>query len=419
MREAWIVDAVRTPIGRHGGALAPVRPDDLAAVVVDALLARTEFPAALVDDVVFGCANQAGEDNRNVARMAALRAGLPVETPGQTVNRLCGSGMQAVAAAFHAIRAGEGAAFVAGGVESMSRAPLVMLKPERGYARGVPEVADTVLGWRFPNPRFSSDWTAGLGQTAETVAREFGVSREEQDAFALASQRKAGEAAAAGRFAAETAPVVHRRGAICGLRREASGFAGPEPAARRRKDPARVDRDEHPRPGTTPEALAALRPAFAEDGTVTAGNSSGINDGAAALLVVEATRATELGLEPMAKIRATAVAGVDPARMGIGPVPASRRCLKRAGASARDVDLAEVNEAFAAQAVPCVREIGLDAEAVNVNGGAIALGHPIGCSGTRILVTLAHEMRRRDASLGLATMCVGVGQGVAALLERA
>ena len=410
------MDAVRTPIGRHGGALAPVRPDDLAAVVVDALLARAGFPAELVDDVVLGCANQAGEDNRNVARMALLRAGLPVGVPGQTVNRLCGSGMQAVAAAFHAIRAGEGTAFVAGGVESMSRAPWVMLKPERAHARGVPEVADTVLGWRFPNPRFSAAWTAGLGETAETVAREFAVSREAQDAFALASQRKAAEAAAAGRFADETAPVLHRRGAISGLGGEAGGLVAP---AGRPGDPARVDRDEHPRPEATPEGLAALRPVFSKNGTVTAGNSSGINDGAAALLVVEGGRAAELGLEPMAKIRATAAAGVDPARMGIGPVPASRRCLERAGASAGDVDLAEVNEAFAAQAVPCVREIGLDADRVNVNGGAIALGHPIGCSGARILVTLAHEMRRRDATLGLATMCVGVGQGVAALLERA
>lgn len=420
MREAWIVDAVRTPIGRHGGALAPVRPDDLAAVVVDALLARAGFPAELVDDVVLGCANQAGEDNRNVARMALLRAGLPVGVPGQTVNRLCGSGMQAVAAAFHAIRAGEGTAFVAGGVESMSRAPWVMLKPERAHARGVPEVADTVLGWRFPNPRFSAAWTAGLGETAETVAREFGVSREAQDAFALASQRKAAEAAAAGRFADETAPVLHRRGAISGLGGEAGGLVAPAGRAGERPGgPVRVDRDEHPRPEATPEGLAALRPVFSKNGTVTAGNSSGINDGAAALLVVEGGRAAELGLEPMAKIRATAVAGVDPAHMGIGPVPASRRCLERAGASAGDVDLAEVNEAFAAQAVPCVREIGLDADRVNVNGGAIALGHPIGCSGARILVTLAHEMRRRDASLGLATMCVGVGQGVAALLERA
>jgi len=418
VREAWIVDAVRTPIGRHGGALAPVRPDDLAAVVVDALLARTEFPAEMVDDVVLGCANQAGEDNRNVARMALLRAGLPVGVPGQTVNRLCGSGMQAVAAAFHAIRAGEGTAFVAGGVESMSRAPLVMLKPERAYARGVPEVADTALGWRFPNPRFSGAWTAGLGETAETVAREFGVSREEQDAFALASQRKAAKAAAAGRFAAETAPVLHRHGALCGLRREVAELAL-LPAARRRGKPAQVERDEHPRPEATPEGLAALRPVFSKDGTVTAGNSSGINDGAAALLVVEAGRAAELGLEPMAKVRATAVAGVDPAHMGIGPVPASRRCLERAGASVGDVDLAEVNEAFAAQAVPCVREIGLDAGTVNVNGGAIALGHPIGCSGARILVALAHEMRRRDASLGLATACIGAGQGIAALLERA
>lgn len=399
MREACIVDAVRTPIGRHGGVLAPVRPDDLAAVVIEALLARNRLSPKLVDDVVFGCGNQAGEDNRNVARMALLRAGLPVETPGQTVNRLCGSGMQAVCSAFHAIRAGEGDVFVAGGVESMSRAPLVMLKPERGYARGVPQVADTVLGWRFPNPRLPGAWTASLGETAEAVAREFGVSREDQDAFALSSQRKAGAAVAQGRFAAETVPVS---------------------VPRRRGDPAVVDRDEHPRPGVAPEELDALRPVFAKDGTVTAGNSSGINDGAAALLVVEARKAAELGLEPMASIRACAVAGVDPARMGIGPVPAARRCMERAGVATGDLDLAEVNEAFAAQAIPCIRELGLDPLAVNVNGGAIALGHPIGCSGARILVTLVHEMvRRRDARLGLATMCIGVGQGVATIVERA
>ncbi len=398
MREAWIVEAVRTPIGRHGGALARVRPDDLAAVVIEALVARSGLPPELVDDVIFGCANQAGEDNRNVARMALLRAGLPVERPGQTVNRLCGSGMQAVCSAFHAIRAGEGDVFVAGGVESMSRAPIVMLKPERGYARGVPGVADTVLGWRFPNPRFPGAWTASLGETAETVAQEFGVSREDQDAFALDSQRKAAKAVAEGRFAAETVPVS---------------------VPRRRGGPVTVEEDEHPRPGVAPESLAGLRPVFAKDGTVTAGNSSGINDGAAALLVVEARKAASLGLEPMASIRACAVAGVDPARMGIGPVPASRRCMERAGVVAGDLALAEVNEAFAAQAIPCIRELGLNPGAVNVNGGAIALGHPIGCSGARILATLAHEMRRRDATLGLATMCVGVGQGIATVIERA
>ena len=397
MREAWIVDAVRTPIGRHGGALAPVRPDDLAAVTIRALLDRNPFPAERLDDVIFGCTNQAGEDNRNVARMALLRADLPVKVPGQTVNRLCGSGLQAVASAFHAIRAGEGDAFIAGGVESMSRAPFVMLKPERGYTRGAPEVADTVLGWRFANPQLPDEWTIGLGQTAEVVAGEFGVTREEQDAFAAASQARAAAAIEAGRFDAEIVPVT---------------------IPQRRGEAVVVTRDEHPRPGTTAAALARLRPVFARDGTVTAGNSSGINDGAAALLVVEAEVARAHGLEPMAAIRGAAVAGVEPHRMGIGPVPATQRCLARLGIAARDLDLVELNEAFAAQAIPCIRELGLDPARVNVNGGAIALGHPVGCSGARILATLVHEMARRDAGLGLATMCIGVGQGIAAVVER-
>ena len=395
MREAWIIDAVRTPIGRHGGALAPVRPDDLAAVTIRALLDRNPFPADRLDDVLFGCTNQAGEDNRNVARMALLRAGLPVEVPGQTVNRLCGSGLQAVASACQAIRAGEGDAFIAGGVESMSRAPFVMLKPERGYTRGVPEVADTVLGWRFANPRLPDEWTISLGRTAEVVARQFGVTRGEQDAFAAESQDKAAAAIEAGRFDAEIVPVS-------------------VPA--RRGEPVVVARDQHPRPGTTAEGLARLRPVFERDGTVTAGNSSGINDGAAALLVVEGETARAHGLEPMAAIRGAAVAGVEPHRMGIGPVPATRRCLARTGVAARDLDLVELNEAFAAQAIPCIRELELDPGRVNVNGGAIALGHPVGCSGARILVTLVHEMARRDAALGLATMCIGVGQGIAAVV---
>ncbi len=399
MREAWIVDAVRTPIGRHGGALASVRPDDLAARTISTLLKRNSaLPASLLDDVIFGCTNQAGEDNRNVARMALLGAGLPVEVPGQTVNRLCGSGMQAVASALHAVRAGEGRAFVAGGVESMSRAPFVMLKPERGYPRGAPEVADTVLGWRFPNPRFGPEWTMSLGATAEVVAEEYDVTRQEQDAFAAESQRKAAAAQEADRFEEEIVSVT-----VMGRGREVRI----------------VERDEHPRPGTTPEALARLRPVFQEGGTVTAGNSSGINDGAAALLVVEAETARAHGVSPMAKVRATAVAGVEPSRMGTGPIPASRRCLKRAGVAVEELGLVEVNEAFAAQAVPCVRELGLDPEIVNVNGGAIALGHPVGCSGARIVTTLVHEMVRRDAELGLATMCIGVGQGIATVLERA
>jgi 3-oxoadipyl-CoA thiolase len=398
MREAWIIDGVRTPIGRHGGSLAPVRPDDLAALTVEALLERNDVDPACIDDVLFGCINQAGEDNRNVARMALLRAGVPVTVPGQTVNRLCGSGMQALLSAFHAITAGEGDVFVAGGVESMSRSPYVMLKPAEGYARGNPEVADTVLGWRFPNPAFTPEWTIGLGETAEVIAEEFGVSREAQDAFAAESQRRAAAAAACGRFGDEIVPVS---------------------IPQRRGDPVVIDSDEHPRPDTTLESLARLRPVFKKDGTVTAGNSSGINDGAAALLVVSSERARALGLEPMARVVAGAVAGVEPQRMGIGPVPATRRVLERSGWTASDIDLVELNEAFAAQAVPCVAELDLDPDTVNVNGGAIALGHPVGCSGARIVVTLVHEMRRRGASRGLATMCIGVGQGIASLLERA
>ncbi len=398
MREAWIIDAVRTPIGRHGGALASVRPDDLAALTIEALLQRTGVDPETVDDVLFGCINQAGEDNRNVARMALLRAGLPVTVPGQTINRLCGSGLQAVLSAFHAIAAGEGEVFVAGGVESMSRSPYVMLKPEVGYARGHPRVADTVLGWRFPNPAFAPEWTIGLGETAEVIAEEFSVSREAQDAFAAESQRRAERAIAEGRFADEIVPVA---------------------IPQRNGDPLLVDVDEHPRSGTTADGLARLRPVFKPGGTVTAGNSSGINDGAAALLIVSAARGEALGLEPMARVVAGAVAGVEPHRMGIGPVPATRRALARAGWDVRDLDLVELNEAFAAQAVPCIAELGLDGERVNVNGGAIALGHPVGCSGARIVVTLVHEMRKRGARRGLASMCIGVGQGIAGLLERA
>lgn len=398
MKNAVIVDAARTPVGRHGGALAPVRPDDLAARVIGASVDRSGVDPAVVDDVLMGCINQAGEDNRNVARMGLLAAGLPVEVPGQTVNRLCGSGLQAVNSAYRAVAVGEGEVFVAGGVESMSRAPYVMLKPEHAYARGHPEVADTVLGWRFPNPDFPDEWTVGLGETAEVVADEFGVSREEQDAFAAESQRRAAAALEAGRFEDEIVPVE-----VTG------GKAGA----------VVVDTDEHPRPDTTEEILSKLRPVFREDGTVTAGNSSGINDGAAALLVVEEEHAREHGFEPMARIVATAVAGVEPQRMGIGPIPATRKALERAGMNAADLDLVELNEAFAAQSIPCIRELGLDLDTVNVNGGAIALGHPVGCSGARILTTLVHEMERRDAGVGLATMCIGVGQGIATIVERA
>ncbi|MDX1647042.1 MAG: thiolase family protein [Longimicrobiales bacterium] len=397
MRESWIIDAVRTPIGRHGGALAPVRPDDLAARTIEAILERTGAAPETIDDVIFGCTNQAGEDNRNVARMALLRAGLPVSVAGQTVNRLCGSGMQAVLSAHQAIAAGEGDAFIAGGVESMSRAPYVMLKPERAYARGHPETADTVLGWRFPNPTFVPEWTIGLGETAEVIAREFHVSRSAQDVFAAESQQRAQRALAAGRFTDEIVPVT----------------------VPRRKGAAQVvSVDEHPRPDTTVESLARLRPVFEKDGTVTAGNASGINDGAAALLVVSEEYGRELGLEPMARVVGGAVAGVEPHRMGIGPVPATRKLLARQGWTVDEIDLVELNEAFAAQAIPCMDELGLDPERVNVNGGAIALGHPVGCSGARILVTLVHEMRRQDVRRGLATMCIGVGQGIASLLER-
>jgi len=398
MNEAWIVDAVRTPIGRHGGGLSSVRPDDLAAITIEALLKRTGIDPESIDDVLFGCTNQAGEDNRNVARMALLRAGLPVTVPGQTLNRLCGSGMQAVLSAAHAIAAGAGDVFIAGGVESMSRAPYVMLKPSTGFARGNPDVADTVLGWRFPNPKLTPEWTIGLGQTAEVIAREFSVSREAQDALAAESQARAAAAMEGGRFDAEIVPVS---------------------VPQRKGDPVIIDTDEHPRPGTSAEKLGRLRPVFDAEGSVTAGNSSGINDGAAALLIVSAAKGRELGLEPMARVVGGAVAGVEPHRMGIGPVPATRKALERAGWSVDDLDLVELNEAFAAQALPCMSELGLDPAKVNVNGGAIALGHPVGASGARIVVTLVHEMHRRGARRGLASMCIGVGQGIASLLERA
>jgi 3-oxoadipyl-CoA thiolase len=397
MSRAVIVSAVRTPIGRHGGVLASVRPDDLAAIVLRAAVERVGVEPFAVDDVVMGCTNQAGEDNRNVARMGVLLAGFPVEVPGQTVNRLCGSGLQAVASAAQAIVAGEGDVIVAGGVESMSRAPYVMLKPESAYARGNPDVADTVLGWRFPNPRFTPEWTIGLGETAEVVAADHLVSREAQDRFAAESQRRAGEAMGSGRFNDEIVAV---------------------PVPQKRGEPVMVDTDEHPRPDTTLDQLAKLRPVFKKDGTVTAGNSSGINDGAAALLVMAEERARDLQLQPMAKVVASAVAGVEPQRMGMGPVPATRKALARAGMTIRDIELAELNEAFAAQALPCLDQLGLDPSRTNVNGGAIALGHPVGCSGARILTTLVHEMKRRGAATGLATMCIGVGQGIALIVER-
>jgi 3-oxoadipyl-CoA thiolase len=397
VREAWIVAALRTPFGRYGGALASVRPDDLAAAVIRALVDRTGIDPALIEDVILGCANQAGEDNRNVARMALLLAGLPVEVAGLTVNRLCGSGLQAVNSAAHAIAVGDGDVFIAGGVESMTRAPYVMLKPEGAYERGARELVDTTLGWRFVNPALAArHHPFSMGETGENVAEQMGVGREEQDAFALASQRNAAAAIAGGRYAEQIAAVT---------------------IPQKKGDPIVLDRDEHPRE-TSMEALAKLRAAFREGGTVTAGNSSGINDGAAAALVVEAGRARELGLPPMARIVATAVAGVDPAVMGLGPIPATRKALQRAGIVVADLDLVELNEAFASQSVACVRELGIDPAKVNVDGGAIALGHPLGASGGRLIAALVHGLRRTGGRYGLASMCIGVGQGIATIVER-
>jgi 3-oxoadipyl-CoA thiolase len=395
--DAYILDAVRTPIGRAGGALADVRPDDLAAVPITALLQRGPFPPDRVDDVILGCANQAGEDNRNVARMALLLAGLPVEVPGQTVNRLCGSGLQAVASAAHAIRSGEGELFVAGGVESMTRAPYVMLKPSKPWDRTSPAVADSTVGWRFTNPRLPPDWTISLGMTAERVAAARKISRRQQEEFAVESQRRAQAAIAAGSFDTEMVPV------------------DVETDGRSRS----VTRDEPPRADVTPESLARLSPAFQRDGTVTAGTSSGINDGAAAVVVASADMARGLGREPLARVLSTAVAGVDPSCMGLGPVPATRKALARAGLRAGDLDLIELNEAFAAQAIACIRDLELDPAKVNVHGGAIALGHPLGASGARILTTLVHALRRTGGRYGLATMCIGVGQGIAMVVEAA
>ena len=398
LREAWIVEALRTPIGRYGGALASVRPDDLAATAIEAVVARSGIDPAIVDDVILGCANQAGEDNRNVARMALLLAGLPVEVAGQTVNRLCGSGLQAVASAAQAIAVGDADVVIAGGVESMSRAPLVTLKPESGYERGNRELVDTTIGWRFVNPRLDAKYPAiSLGETAERVAARWRVTREEQDAFALESQRRAAAAATRGIHAEEIVPVR---------------------IPQRKGDPIVVDRDEHPRPETDAASLAKLKPAFADGGSVTAGNASGINDGAAALLVMEAGRARSLGLAPLARIVATSVAGVDPSVMGIGPIPAITKLLARTGLSAAQIDRVELNEAFASQAVACIRELGLDPATTNIHGGAIALGHPLGASGARMLVTLTRELRRSGSRYVVASMCVGVGQGIAMLVER-
>jgi 3-oxoadipyl-CoA thiolase len=389
MTRAVVLAGVRTPIGRYGGALAHVRPDDLAALVVREVVERSGVPAAEIDDVWLGCANQAGEDNRNVARMAALLAGLPESVPGVTVNRLCASGLTAVTAACHAVMAGDGDLFVAGGVESMSRAPFVVAKPDKGYPRGNQVMYDTHLGWRFPNPRMEELFPLeSMGETGENVAERYDVSREDQDAFALESHRRWAAAAEAGRFDDELVPV------------------------------GEVIRDEHPRPDTSLEKLAALRPAFRPGGTVTAGNAAGINDGAAALVIASEEKAHALGVEPLGTFVGTAVAGVDPRVMGIGPVPAVRKLLERTGVGVEQLDLVELNEAFAAQSLPVIRELGLDRAIVNVNGGAIALGHPLGMSGARLVVSLLHELKRRGGRYGLATLCVGVGQGQAALFER-
>ena len=395
MAEAWIIDAVRTPIGRVGGQLADVRPDDLAAVPLAALLVRTRLPASEVEDVLLGCANQGGEDSRNVARMAALLAGYPETVPGVTVNRLCASGLEAVAQAARAIVAGEGHVFVAGGVESMSRAPWAMARPERAYPRGNVTLFDTALGWRWTNPRLeAAGHTDSLGQTAENLAVERNIPREAQDRFALESHRKAVAAQDAGAFARELVPVATKAGTVVA--------------------------DESPRRDTTLERLGRLEPSFAKGGTVTAGNSSPLNDGAAALLVTSDAYARAHGLEPFARIRACAVAGVPPRIMGIGPVPAARKALERARLGLGDLGVIELNEAFAAQSLAVLAGWGLAADDARVNpdGGAIALGHPLGCSGARILTTLVHSLRRRGKPLGLATMCIGVGQGIAMVVER-
>lgn len=398
MNEVVIIDAVRTPIGRYKGSLKGVRPDDLGAVVIKALFARNpDVPLEAIEEVVFGNANGAGEDNRNVARMSALLAGLPVEVGGTTINRLCGSGLDAVNYAARAILAGEGEIFIAGGTESMTRAPLVMRKPEEEFPRGNMELFDTTIGWRFVNPKMEDMYgTDSMPETAENVAKKFNISREEQDRFALVSQIKAREAQLHGRLADEMVPidVFHKRNGTM-----------------------RVTQDEHPRPETDLAKLAGLKPLF-KGGTVTAGNASGVNDGAVALLLMSRGKAEELGLTPLARYVTSAVAGVEPSVMGIGPIHATKKALSRANLTMEQVGLVELNEAFAAQSLACIRELGIDEAIVNVNGGAIAYGHPLGASGARILTTLLHEMKRRDVRYGLATMCIGVGQGIATVVER-
>jgi 3-oxoadipyl-CoA thiolase len=389
MPKAVILSGVRTPVGRYGGGLAEVRPDDLAALAISAAVDRAGIPREEIEDVYMGCANQAGEDNRNVARMAVLLAGLPESVAGVTMNRLCASGLSAVVAACHSVIAGDGDLFVAGGVESMSRAPLVTAKPDKAFPRGDRTMYDTTLGWRFVNPKMKEKFPPEtMGETGENVAERWGITRQEQDEFGLASQQKWGAAAETGRWDDEVIAV------------------------------GEVTRDEHPRPDTSLEKLSTLRAAFRENGSVTAGNSSGINDGAAALVIASEGKAKELGAEPLGAFVGSAVSGVDPRVMGIGPIPAVLKLLDRTGRSVEDIDLIELNEAFASQSLAVIRDLGLDPEKVNVNGGAIAIGHPLGMSGARLVVSLLHELRRRDGKLGLATLCVGVGQGQAALFER-
>jgi len=398
MREAVIVDAIRTPIGKVNGALTNVRADDLAGHVMKQLLARVNLDRSLIEDVYFGCTNQAGEDNRNVARMGLLLAEIPDSVAGVTINRLCGSGLDAVNQASAAIKAGVGDVFIAGGTENMTRAPYVMMKPHLSNPRSNQTLYDTTIGWRLVNPGLAMEYPPiSLGETAENVAERYNISREEQDELALNSQLKAAAAINSGRFRDEIIPIE---------------------IPQKKREPLVFETDEHVRPATTWEALAKLKPVFKEGGTVTAGNSSGINDGASALLIMEKELAEKLGLKPLARIVTSAVAGVDPAYMGIGPVPATQKALKRAGLSVNDLDLIEINEAFAAQSAACINELGFDLSKVNVNGGAIALGHPLGCSGARILTTLVHEMQKRDCRYGLATMCIGVGQGIATIIEK-
>jgi acetyl-CoA C-acetyltransferase/3-oxo-5,6-didehydrosuberyl-CoA/3-oxoadipyl-CoA thiolase len=398
MNTPVITEAVRTPIGRYGGALASVRPDDLAATVIRALIDRTGIDPALIEDVYFGAANQAGEDNRNVARMAALLAGLPDTVAGCTVNRLCASGLEAINLAAALIRAGQGEVFIAGGVESMSRAPYVMLKAQYPYERGLRDFVDSTIGWRFTNKALAKlHYPFSMGETAENVAKKLKITREDQDRFAFESQIRTKNAMDHGRFDDEIIPVEIQQ---------------------RKGDPIIVTRDEHPRPDTTVETLGQLRPAFAEDGTVTAGNSSGINDGAAAVLIMSEETAKRIGQRPLATLVSSATAGVDPACMGLGPVPALRKVSERSGVRLQDIDVFELNEAFAAQSLGCIRQLGIENATINPNGGAIALGHPLGCSGARITTTLLHEMQRTNQRYGIATMCVGVGQGVATLFQR-